>query len=354
MSITTTAEVTAGVNDVMMKKFLVTAQQLCPYFTGQYEGEGMIVPHSNTFVAKWRRYEQLTPTTTALTALTGAESYPFRSGTQLTITDYTATVAKYGQVVSMNEEVDLLNPTQMGAEAMDRLGQSAGRSLNRLQRNLLEDNSTLVYVGDATTDGTVADKLTVQSIRSVCNTLARNSAVKFTPESDGSTIYGSSPIRPAFWGITHVDNEFDIRNLAGFHPVETYASHTATVMGEFGMVEGVRFIMTEEASQDADLGGAPGTALKSTTGSSADLYTTVIFGKEYHGSLGLGVEHVKNIYKAGDTLPAVEVISKARGSSGAMDPMNELATVAWKAWHAAAVLNANWGRGIRHAAGRIV
>src|SRR3990167_4351603 len=273
MTITTTVKMTSAVNNVYMAKFLLTAKQFCPYFIGAYEGEASIEPHSNSFTAKWRRIEQLTPTTTAMTPLTGAESYPFRSGTQPTLTDVTATVQKYGDVVSMNEEVDLLNPTQLGMEIVGRLAEQAGRSLNRLQRNELEDNSTVVRVGNATTDGTTASPITLASIRSVTNTLKNNSGIPFMAESSGSTIVGSTPIRPAFCGVSHVDNEFDIRDLAGFKDVMTYASHTATEMGEVGMVESVRFILTEEASADADVGAAAGGVLRSTSGVSADLYS---------------------------------------------------------------------------------
>lgn len=349
MSITTTTEFDAMVNNQVMDQFLREANQFCPYFTGGYEGEGSIDKHANSFTAKWRRYDQITPTTTALTALTGTESYPFREGTAMSVTDVTATVSKYGQVVTLNEEVDLLNATQQSMEVAKRLGESAGRSLNRLQRNELEDNSTLVYVGGATTDGTTANKITVGAIRNVLNTLARNSARRFMAMSTGSTIVGSTPVRPAFWGISHVDAEYDIRDLGGFIAVEKYASHTQTAMGEIGMVEGCRFILTEEASQDADLGGDPGGSLKSTSGTSCDLYTTVIFGQDYHGHLGLGREHIKSSYMAGDRLPAVELISHGRGSSGAMDPLNEIMTSAWKSWHAPKILDARWGRGIRHA-----
>lgn len=350
MTISTASTYTAMVNNQVMDGFLREADQFCPYFVGAQEGDGVLDLNGNSFTGKWRRYGQLSPTTTALTALTGTESYPFREGTTVSVTDVTATVQKYGQVFALNEEVELLNATQQSMELAKRLGESAGRSLNRLQRNELEDNSTLVYVGGATTDGTTGNVLTLQSVRSVLNTLARGSARKFRAQSSGSTVVGSSPIRPAFWGITHVDCEYDIRDMAGFIAAESYASHTEVVNGEFGMVEGCRFIMTEEASQDADLGADPGGTLKSTSGTNADLYTTVIFGQDYHGHLGLGREHVKETYNASDPIPAVELINHARGSGGVMDPLNELRTMAWKSWHAPKILNAAWGRGIRHGA----
>jgi hypothetical protein len=39
-----------------------------------------------------------------------------------------------------------------------------------------------------------------------------------------------------------------------------------------------------------------------------------------------------------------------RGSGGPSDPFDEIATLAWKAFYAGAVLNANWSRALRSGA----
>jgi len=68
------------------------------------------------------------------------------------------------------------------------------------------------------------------------------------------------------------------------------------------------------------------------------------------GSVGLGFEHVKTVYRAGDNVPGVMMIAHARGSAGAADPMNELSTIAWRSWHVPKVLNTTWGRTLRTSA----
>jgi hypothetical protein len=40
--------------------------------------------------------------------------------------------------------------------------------------------------------------------------------------------------------------------------------------------------------------------------------------------------------------PGVLPIYHPPGSSGIFDPYNEMASLAWKAWFAAKILNANW------------
>lgn len=348
----TDTELQKPVNVILQQQFLRVAQQLCPYFAGSVPAD--LVKNGGSATAKWRRVEQITPTTTALAELTGTSSYmQGRDSTAMSQTDVTATVSKYGQFVILNEEVDLFLPSATSGQIMRRLAESAGRSLNQLQRNELEDNSTLVYAGSATNDATITSPPTLNDIKQVVNTLARNDARTFTPITSGSQNIGTSPILPSFWGICHPDVASDISGLAGFKSVETYAQQTATVPGEFGTVQsagyGVRFIQTSDASVDADAGGSASShGLNGTT--DIDLYSTVIFGEDFHGSLGLGMRHTDGIYRAGDDLGAVEIIQHGAGSGGIADPYNEIRTIAWKAWHVPKILNANWGRALRSGA----
>ncbi len=348
MAISTTTQLAGPVNRVFQTTLLSNAKVRAPYFVGSVAAEQ--VQHRGSFTAVWRRIENLTATTNALTELTGTESYPFRTGESLSTTEPTATVAKYGQVLFLTEEADLVNFNGQADKLVEVLAIAAGASLNRLQRNVMEDNATLVYADDGTADGDVSSAVSKNLIRNVVNTLQRNSAMKFTPESGGSQNIGTSPLRPAYWGLCHVDVEEDIRDLSGFIPVESYTSQVATVSGEFGALAGVRFVSSEDASIDTDSGGASGAGIRSTTGTNADLYTTMIFGMEAVGSLGFGMEHIRDIYKAGDQIPAIQLISHGRGSAGAMDPLNEVNTLAWKAWHAGTILNSDWVRGVRTAA----
>jgi N4-gp56 family major capsid protein len=346
-STTGTSTLTKPVNVIFQQTLLRNAKALCPYFAGTVPAE--VTQHAGSFTAAWRRIENLTPTTTALTELSGAPTFPTRDNVTPSITNVSAAVSKYGQYLLLNEEADLVNFNGQTDKLMEVLGISAGRSLNMLQRNEVEDNATIVYA-NGTSDGTVTSKMLVTNIASVINTLSRNNALPFTPLSTGSQNVGTSPILPGFWGACHPDVAYDIAQMTGFKGVETYAGHTQTVAGEFGLIGtagmSVRFVQTADASIDADSGGAKGSN-RSTSGTNGDLYSTPIWGRDCVGSLGFGMEHVKEIYTAGDKLPAVQLITKERGSSGVADPFNELATMAWKSWHAAKILNTTWIRTIR-------
>ena len=361
MSLTTTSEISAPVNVIFQVNLLRNAKPLCPYYTGTVPAE--IAENRGTFTAKWRRIENLTPTTTALSELTGAIAFPTRAAIQPSITDLTATVAKYGQYILLNEEVDLINFNSQSAKLSEILGINAGRSLNRLQRNVMEDNLTSIFTGGATTATAVsaaaalAATVRLTSIANAVNALDRNDAMKFRPQTEGSRNIGTAPVRESYWGINHPDTTADVRGLTGFNAVETYAGQTETAPGEYGHVGGVRFLETSEATIDAGTGAtvtaSATTEGRAATGNRTDVYNTVIFGMDAVGSLGLGGEHVKETYRAGDRLPAVQVIAHQRGSAGAGDPLNEISTIGWKSWHAGLVLNSAWGRVIKHTASRL-
>jgi N4-gp56 family major capsid protein len=353
MALTVTAtdtELQKPVNALFQQTFLRRAQQVCPYFAGTMPG--VLTKQQGTSTIKWRRIEQESPTTTALSELTGVAAYmQGRDADTPTFADVTATVSKYGQFYIVNEEVDLYNPNGTTDELVEVLGESAGRSLNQLMRDVEEDNATQRFAGNVASTAAVNAIVTTGDLNRILNELARNSARTFTPISNGSTVIGSSPLLPSYWGICHPDVAHDIAGLTGFKSVESYANHVALVDGEFGFYgragRGVRFVMSEDASIDADAGATGGTDVRGTTGSDTDVYTIVIYGKDAFGSVGLGKKQSDGIYRAGENKGSFEMIFHERGSGGTSDPFDEIATLAWKAFFAGAALNANWSRALR-------
>lgn len=345
----TDSELPKPVNTIFKQTLLRNAQVMAPYFIGSVPGE--IERKRGTATCTWRRIENLSASTSALTELTGVASYmQGRDAAALSVTDYTATASKYGNYVILNEEADLFNFNGQMDKIMEVIGINAGQSLNQLQRNIIEDNATLVYAGGVASDGLVASAPVVGGLNSIINTLTKNSARTFVPMTNGSTNVGTAPILTSYWAICHPDVAMDFAGLSGFTSVEKYAAQTATVMGEFGFYgkagRGVRMLLTEDASVDADSGATLGsTGLNGT--SSVDLYTTAVFGQDAIASVGLGEQYSDGVYRAGDDIAAVDLIVKALGSGGTSDPYNEISTIAWKACHTGKITNPNWVRGYR-------
>lgn len=349
-TVTDTPILQLPINAVFEQTFLRRAQQMCPYFIGSQPG--MLDVQQGTSTIKWRRIEQETPTTTALSELTTTSSYmQGRDADTPTFTDVLATVAKYGQFYIVNEEVDLFNPNGTTNELVEVLGESAGRSLNQLHRDTLEENFTQRFAGNVASDGAVITAAAVGDLDYAINELTRNSARMFNPMANGSTNIGTVPILPGYWGICHPDVAYNISKLTGFVGVQQYAGQVAIAQNEFGLYQlagrSLRFLMSEDASVDAGA-GAPlsGADFRGTSGV-GDLYTIPIFGRDATGSVGLGKRHTDGTYMAGENKGSFEMIFHPRGSGGISDPYNEIATLAWKAWYAGAVLNSNWGRSLR-------
>lgn len=344
----TDAELTKPINAVFVQTFLRRAQQVCPYFMGSMPGQ--VNEMSGTSSIKWRRVEQITPTVTALSELTTTASYmQNRDSVAASFTDVLATLAKYGQFYIVSEEVDLYNPNGTTGELVATLGEAAGRSLNELMRDIMEDNATQRFAANVASAGAVHAKVVVGDLDRVINELTVNSARTFSPMTNGSTNVGTAPILPSYWAICHPDVAYDVSGLTGFNSVEKYAGQTATMVGEFGMYSkagrGIRFVMSEDASVDAGNGAATSGADLYATSGNLDTYNIVCYGQDAFGSVGLGKKHGDGIYRAGDR-GAWDLISHPRGSGGTSDPFNEISTLAWKAFFAGAVLNSNWSRNI--------
>lgn len=348
----TDSEFPKPVNVVFQTDLLDVAKSVAPYFDGTM-GTNLNV-HRGTNSVKWRRVEKLTAVSAALTELTSVAGYD-RTPDNPSVTDYEAAVLKYGNYILLTEEADLFNYNGQDAKIVEILGINAGESLDKLQRNEMEDNSGITYVGGVASDGVVASKITLTAVETVINSLVRNDTMPFRPGTMGSQNLGTLPTLESFNLICHPDVAYDIAKFAtGFTSVEKYAGQRATSPGEFGTIAiagyAVRCLQTNHASIDANSGAgtAASLGLRGSTGS--DLYTTVIYGANAVGSVGFGFEHIKEIYRDGDMMPSIQLIMKERGSSGTADPYNELSTMAWKSWHAAKVLNTNWIQGIRSGA----
>lgn len=355
LTVSGTSAITKPVNTIFEQTLLRNAKARCPYFIGSTPGEIMRGNGSN--VLTMRRMANLSDATTALSEVSTASYMQGHTPASLSVTPITATLAKYGNFVILNEEVEAFVYNAHMDKIMEVIGINAGSTLNVLHRNTLEDNGTMVYAAAAASDGAVASAITLNDIKRVINTLQKQSALTFSPMATGSTNVGTTPHLPAYWGITHPDVAIDIAGLSGFKSVETYAGQVSVAMGEFGSIgvagQSVRFLCSEKAGVDVDSGAAIASLDLNSNSANVDLYSTVIFGQDAHASVSLGTRLPDGTYMAGDSVDAIDIIVKQMGSGGTSDPFNEISTAAWKAWYAGAITNSAWLRVIRSGATNI-
>ena len=334
--------VTAPVNFVLMRGLLSMARKVLPYFNGTMPGT--LEQNGGSRSVKWRRFDDLAVATTALSELSGTAAFMMgRDAATPTITDITVAISKYGNYVIVTEELDLFNVNSRAAQIMDVLGRNAGETLNTLMSTVFDAATNVRYSSGAANATALTTAMNANNIKYVVNQLNRKSGMKFFSMGVGSTNIGSSPVRSSYFGIAHPDVEEDIRGISGFVGVETYGGYIGDVqIGEFGHVGGVRWCSTEIAPISTGIATTSVAGMRGASDVLNDAYKTFIYGREAVGSVGLGENHAEEIYRMGDRPAAIEVIRKAVGSAGAGDPLNEIGTLAWKAWHAGKILNENW------------
>ena len=140
------------------------------------------------------------------------------------------------------------------------------------------------------------------------------SIVKSTPD------FRTEPVEAAIWAICHPDLETDIRSMTGYINPKQYGSVQA-YENEIGAVERVRYMTTTIMTPWTDVGGAKG-AMRSTSGTLADVYPIFYIGKNAYGIVPL---------KGKSAITPMVVSPKAAPG----DPLAQRGTVGWKAWQSA-------------------
>lgn len=146
---------------------------------------------------------------------------------------------------------------------------------------------------------------------------------------DGSLKINTTPVEAGYCAVAHTDLENDIRGLAGFTPVAQYGSRSTIHENELGTVENVRFVLSPDLDSIADAGGAKG-AMVSTTGTSADVYPVLFFGREAFATVPLRGQG------------AVEPTILRPGVKTKDDPLGQRGYIGWKSYHACVILNQAW------------
>lgn len=270
------------------------------------------IPQGNSDVIKFRKYNSLAVATTPLTeGVTPA-------GSALSVTDLTATVQQYGDFLTLTDKLKMETEDPVETEAADILGEQAALTLDTLCRDILHAGTTIQYASTATqrTDITAAMKISVSEIKEAVRTLKNNKAKKITQMVGAQNGYETRPVDACYIGIVHPNTSYDLKADTAWVPIEKYqgALKGGPLPGEIGKLDEVRFIETTEAKVFT-AGGA----------SSADVYSTLILGQDAYGVTRINGH-------------ALEVIRKQLGDGGTNDPLNQRATMGWKATFVAKIL----------------
>lgn len=244
-------------------------------------GQKHPIPKNGGKTIEFRKYSPLPKLLTPLTEGVTPD------GQNLTVTTVEATVEQYGGYVAISDVLQLTSIDNNLVQATKLLGSQAGATLDTITREVLNGGTNVVYAGGKTSRAalTDSDKLTVADIKMAVRALKTQNADK---------------IGDSYVAIIHPDVTYDLTNDPAWQAVKDYDPKD-WYEGEIGKIAGVRFVESTEAKIF-----------------SGGVYSTLILGDNAYGVTeieGGGLEH----------------IVKPLGSAGTADPLDQRATVGWKA-----------------------
>jgi N4-gp56 family major capsid protein len=280
------------------------------------------MPQNKGVTIKFRRPIPFEP------ALTPLQEGVTPSPTGIRFEDVSGTLEQYGEVSVITDVIEDTHEDPILQEIEVQLGENIGRTMEALDYAVLRGGTNVFYAnGSARTD--VNMPVSLAKLRAVSRGLKAQKAMKITQGLDSGPDYASFPIEAAYVIVGHSDLESDIRNLPGFKNVSEYASRKVISEHEIGSCEEFRFLLSADLDPFADAGGLKG-SMVSTTGTSADVYPMLAFGKEAWGQVALRGQ--------GAISPSIIPV----GQKTKDDPLGQRGYAGWKGWHLALILNQLW------------
>ena len=251
-------------------------------------GQKHPIPKNGGKTIEFRKYS---PFAKALTPITEGVT---PDGHKLNVTNLTATVAQYGDYVELSDVLLLTAIDNNLTEATALCGNQAGETLDTVTREVLVGGTNVMYSGGVSDRSALGadNKLTVDDFFKAARFLKTQKAQKI----DGYYV-----------AIIHPDTAYDLMRSEDWVNAVQYAGSTQLFEGEIGRIAGIRCVETTE-SKIFEKAGAGG----------KDVYATLVLGANAYGVTeveGGGLQH----------------IVKQLGSAGTADPLNQRATVGWKA-----------------------
>lgn len=302
-----------------------------PYMVIEKFGQNYPIPTQNTKTAKWRRYFLQGATGSA-----GSDSGNFYTplattplvegvtpaGNRLATQDYTVTLNQYGDYVTISDVVMDTHEDPILQEATGIMSEQAAMTIETIRFNILKAGTNVFYANGGARNA-VNTTITLALQRQITTSILRQNGKMVTSVVKSTPDYRTEPVEGAFIALCHPDLETDIRSMAGYINPKQYGT-TTPYENEVGSVERVRYLTSTIFAPWADAGGLKG-AMRSTTGTNADVYPILYIARDAYGIVPL---------KGKDSITPMVVNPKP----AAGDPLAQRGTVGWKAWQSAVIL----------------
>ena len=302
MTITDTTVLKPAVRDYYDRLVLMTAY---PTLVHAKFCQKRIMPEKMGDTIVFRRYSKLD---TVPIPLVDGITPP---GAPLSATDLKARVDFYGNFVTITNQVELTVEDRTINEASRLLAQNLGQTLDEITRDVLASTTSVIQAENGT-NGNTPTEINKADVDATVKSLLGSDAEMISEVVTGVDAFGTTPVRPAFWGFIHTDLLDDLEAVSGFQHSANYPNQQSVLDSEWGATGNVRWLYTSIGSVDRT--------------PSTDVYNLFIVGKEAYACVHLG-SAAGNFY--------VEPL----GSAGSADPLHQRGTVGWDHPYVARILN---------------
>lgn len=275
-------------------------QLAAPELVHDQFGQMRDIPKNGGKTIQFRQFDPLPELTTPLTEGVTPD------GQSLSAKTLEATVKQYGGYVTVSDQLELTAIDPVIVEATKAVSGQAGKTLDSVVRDILAAGTNVLYGGGVASRGA----LSYTSATSNCNMtvdLIRR-AVRILESQDVPKIDGY------YVAIVHPNVKYDLMGDDKWRKPHEYKDTTKLYRGEIGELYGVRFVENSRAK-----------VFKSAGSGGADVYATLILGKDAYG--------VTEVEGGG-----LEIIVKPKGSGGTADPLDQRSTIGWKGMRTAEIL----------------
>ena len=232
-------------------------------------------------------------------------------GSPLSVTDLKARVSFYGNFCTITNQVQLTVEDRVLNESSRLLAQNLAQTMDEIARDCLASTSSVLQCSHGVNGNTPAE-LTKQDLDSVVLTLLGNNGEMISEVVPGTNQFGTTPIKPAFWGYIDTALLDDLESVTNFVAASNYPGNQNVVLdAEWGATGHIRWCYT---------------SVGSVTAATVPVYNNFIVAKEAYAVVNLRSE-------------SGEFYIKPLGSAGSSDPLNQRGSVGWGHPFVARLLN---------------
>lgn len=209
--------------------------------------------------------------------------------------DIIATVNEYSVLFGYSNRTFDLYEDDIPKAMTEICGEAVGLTNEMILFGVLKACTNKFYGGTGISRDTVNGTISLQGLRRIARSLNLNHARpvnKMDKIIKATGNYGTAPVGRAFPVWVSTDLMPDLRDLPNFTPVEEYSNSGEAVENEVGKCEEFRFIASPELVEIQNAGAAVAgsvPALKSTTGTYADVYQVIVGSQDAWGHIGLNL-----------------------------------------------------------------